>query len=201
VEKPIQTRRTVAVLAAAALLSACGGGTGDSPFPPAPSPSPSPAPCAGSTQDDAWVNQRAGCVQAGSRMVSLSGGQALEGGDVAFVVKQKLFLNSFSSATQFRHFASFLCMKDGPRVANLSQYGVSLATDVSVAMKVANQYVGSQLPAMVSAVSISIAGTNRPAAEATTCDPAKHFLIVDYATGNVLSVNPGATLVVYDTDS
>ena len=182
--------------AVTALTTGCGGGGG----PDLPNPAPAPAPaCAGSTLDDAWITARTSCVKPGQQFVALSSGQWPTTNDVAVVVKQQVFFDSFTAVTPARHFARFLCLRNAPDVASFSSWGPFVASDIAAAMKASNAFVGSALPPRVSAVSITLAGDTQPSPLLTTCDPAMHMLIVDYKAGTVESVNPNATLQTYDT--
>jgi hypothetical protein len=135
----------------------------------------------------------------GEQLISISAGHPAGAADVAFIVKQTISLDNFQSTTPARHYKRFLCLKNAPDIAAFSSYSAALAADLSTLMKTSNQFIGTALPARVSAVAISLSGTNQASPLSTTCDPASHTIIADYATGKVVSVNPNATLEVYET--
>ena len=181
--------------AAAALgLGACGGSGG----PDLPNPSPAPA-CAGSALDDAWITARTGCVKAGQHFVNLSSGETATTKDVAVIVKQQVFFDSFTSVTPARHFKRFLCLRNAPDVTNFSSWSGNVASDLADALKASNAFVGSALPPRVSAVSMTLAGDTQPSPLVTACDPAANVLIVNYKTREVESINPAAVLETYET--
>jgi hypothetical protein len=193
----------------ACALSACGGGGDDQNqdlqqvleggHPPQDAQA-----CPTSTQSDVWLDKRLGCLSAGAQFTDLSAGYG--GGDTqdtSYTVNelaQDTAFNDILDDGKTRYWANFLCVRHAPVQAD-SGFGLGLAGDLQIAMGISN--FGKFKPQGIGAVSIGLSSGGEAGVtgrKAEPCDPARHPVIVDYATGRIESVNPGAlaAMTVYD---
>lgn len=154
-----------------------------------------PLKCAAAGRDDMWLDQRLGCLKPGSRFIVNAAGALGEAQDMAYVVNEALYDNNFYliNDRKVRYFQSFLCVRNHPRGVR----PLLLSGDLANALELSNL---DRKPSGVGPTSVNISGGDRVGGVATTCDPARHPLIVDYRSGKVESVNPLAlqTLQVYE---
>ena len=199
--------KTTAAAAALTLatLAACGGGS-DSPSDPLASlgaPGVGVADknnCPSAQQGDVWIDQRLGCMKAGTRFVDISSGSSSSTyADTAYVLNQRALDGSFNNILGTtggtRYWSHFLCVRNAPTSAS-DGYRLSLGTDLMVAMGINN--FSPLLPKGIGATTLGISSGGQPGVQGIvteTCDPAKHPVIVNYTTGLVESVNPAALSV------
>jgi hypothetical protein len=151
--------------------------------------------------EDAWINNRLGCLSVGQRLIDISRSATGSSSDTAFVIRQQTLdagFNNVLSGTAARHFRHFLCVKNAPVGLTEGMNPLSLATDLSVAIGTSNSSM--RKPPQVSAVSLGVAGGNGPGWVKMTCDPAVHPVVVDFATGLVQSLNPSALAALQTFD-
>lgn len=183
---------------ATALLAACGGSADDL---LGSQPVENARGCPNQQASDAWVNNRLSCLRVGQRLIQGATTATGATADRAFVVQQQTLDASFNNALPGgarRHFQHFLCVRNAP--AGLTDGGnrLTLATDLAVAIGTSNS--STTKPPQVSAISLGLAGGNRPGWVDMPCDPRVHPVIVDFNSRLVESLNPGAlaALQVYD---
>lgn len=179
-------------ISSAATLSACGGGDGGGDVIVDPAPG-----CPRAQLADAWINNRLACLSPGQTFVDLSRSATGTPVDRAFVIGQTTLDRDFRNvlpAGASRHFQHFVCVRGAP--GNVR--GQSVATDLAVAIGTSNS--SATKPPQVSAISLDVAGGDRPGWVDRACDPALHPVIVNFQTGRIESVNAAALsqLQVYD---
>jgi hypothetical protein len=198
-----------------AALGACGGGGGGGEAIPAfasgatglgvaPSAPQGVAGCPASEPSDVWIDRRLGCLKAGDRFIDISGGYASSTKqDTAYVLNQLALDTNFDNVLgvktpeRRRYWAHFLCVRNAPAVGGGGGYTIGLGADAMVAMRL-NAF-SSSVPRGVASTTIGTYSGGAAGVQAMlpiTCNPAIHPLIVDYATGRVESVNPGALTAV-----
>ncbi|WP_046155711.1 hypothetical protein [Chromobacterium vaccinii] len=154
-----------------------------------------PLKCAASEMEDMWLDQRLGCLKSGSRFIVNAAGAEGAVQDMAYVVNEAIYDKDFYliNNRKVRYFQSFLCVRNHPQGVR----SLFLSGDLANALELNNL---GRKPAGIGPTSVNISGGDRAGGVATTCDPAKHPLIVDYSSGKVESVNPLAlqTLHVYE---
>ena len=193
-------RHPLTVLATA-VLAGCGGGgsenTGTSiadGFGPG-----NPSSCPHAQLDDVWLNRRLGCLAVGQRFVQ-NGGATGEAADRAYIVGQQVLdgkLVNVLGGTKLRYFKYAVCLQGAP--ANLGP--TLVMTDLGVAVGLNSLATGSAfLPPSVSGSVFNYGGIVDVNTLTAPCDPAKHPVIVSYATGRITSVNTAAlaNLQVFD---
>lgn len=190
--------RLLAASLTTTLLAACGGSADDL---LGSQPSESAQGCPKQQLSDAWVNNRLSCLRVGQRLIQ--GATTATGAiaDRAFIVQQLTLDASFNNVLPggaSRHFQHFLCVRNAPTGLTDGGNRLTLATDLAVAIGTSN--FSSTKPPQVSAISLGLAGGNRPGWVDMPCDPRVHPVIVDFNSRLVESLNPGAltALQVYD---
>lgn len=95
-----------------------------------------------------------------------------------------------------RHYSRILCVRHAPSGLTDYRFRLSLATDLVVALRSSGALPNGYY------TFIGAAGGDRPGFVDETCDPAKHPIIIDYATGTIESINPEAmtAVAVYDME-
>lgn len=194
----IDSRRTGIAVGAvlAAILAGCGGGGGSSGQSGGTSlfdgygPG-NPSSCPHAAADDIWFNKRLSCLAAGQKFIESAGASGATA-DRAFMFGQQVLnanLNNVLGSGKLRYFQYALCVKNAP--ANISTTG--LADDLGVAMGLNTLATGTTFyPPGVSGSTFAYGGIAGPNSVNTPCDPAAHPVIVDYATGRIVSVNAAA---------
>ena len=160
---------------------------------------PIPAGCPTQSPDDVWADVRLACFTVGEPFIDVSKDASGDPADTAYIMVEQAFDDSFSSINggKRRYFEYILCVKQAP--ANIEP--LSLATDFAVANGLGN--FGWALPKGISTATTSISGSDAtgPSRVVTPCDPAVHPVIVDFPSGKIESINPGALANLKTTDS
>lgn len=183
-----------------ALLAACGGGNSDAPSSLFDGLGPgNPSSCPRSQPDDIWFDRRLGCLAAGQRFIQ---GTAVGGdrADRAYIFGQEVLDTQFVNvlgANLRRYFKYTLCVRAAP--ANLSP--TTLASDLGAALGLNTLNTGRTFyPTGVAGSTFAYGGLVDDNTVATPCDPARHAVIVDYASTRIHSVNPAALSQVQTID-
>lgn len=193
----------LAIGVAAVLLAACGGG-GDGGSEPTVAPSSqvqpgSPSTCPMSKLEDIWITNRLGCLTVGQRVVSASAGATGATADRLVPLGQRVLdtrFNNVLGTDVLRHYKFFICMKNAPD-------GISptaVAVDLAGALGIGSALLITYLPPGVSGSTLESGSGAESTVVSMTCDAAQHPVIADYATGQVLSINPWAiaNVQIYD---
>lgn len=199
-------------LVSAAFLAGCGGGGSSSgadsntqgTSPPLnggnPSANTDPWPkCPRAKVEDAWAFNRFECTSVGANAISLSKSGVASTDSYEYTLVERIHLNTGPS-TDLKYMAYFVCLKNSPSPTD-QYFRIQFANDIESLFKLNNSST-AYIPAGVWTTTFLIQGeTGKPQPwNKTTCDPAKHPLIIDFATGKVESINPNATLTeVYDS--
>lgn len=161
---------------------------------------PSTSACAQATVNDAWINNRLGCLRVGQQLIDTASGATGIKADVAFIINEQVLDLAFSSVTpgKTRYFKYFLCVRNAPASLDTSGKRLNLASDLAVAIGTANG--STTKPPGVSAISLTIAGGNQSGSAQMACNPSTHPVIVNYDTGKIESINVNAldVLETYD---
>ena len=194
---------TIGSLFVVSMLTACGGGGGSADSspqattPPQTNVDPWPK-CPRSNVNDAWVFNRFECTSVGSTAINLSASGIATTDSYEYTLVERIHPVT-GPATDLKYMAYFVCLKNSPSPTDQG-WRVNFANDVEALFKLNNSST-AYLPTGVWTTTVLIqAGAGKPDPwNKTTCDPAKHPLIIDFATGKVESINPDATLTeVYD---
>jgi hypothetical protein len=192
---------SLAALSAASLIG-CGGG--DSPgttSTPGQQQAPVARVCPKAVTADIWLDRRLECLTAGDVFIDISS-FASTGAitDRAFVISEQVLDSSYSNLIapgKSRYFKHFVCVKNAPLELTGTSGRLSLASDLNLQMGLGSP---SQRPAGIGAASLGSSGGNQAGFVEMACDPARHPLIVDFATKKIVSVNQPAVafLEIYD---
>ena len=172
-------------------LVGCGGGSSENYGKTNPE-------CPSSQQSDAWINNRLGCAAAGQQFVSESKNATGTRVDRAFGVAQISYDDEGGPLNngKTRYFNYFLCVIGVPDQVVPSD----IAGDLQFLLELA--YTSHYLPPGISLTALAVGGSGTTGVPYVDqpCDPAKNPVIVDYASGLVQSINPGAlaALSIYD---
>lgn len=178
-------------------LTACGGGGADDAGAPSANQAGS-SNCPTAAPADVWMDQRLGCLTVGARFHDISASSGAAGTqDYSFALSQRAIDNNFNNILGpqggKRYWANFVCVRNAPAGGFGTGSLIGLGTDMAVAMGISN--FGTRKPAGISASYISVESGGQAgvmAVRAEACNAAIHPVIVDYATGLVVSLNPGA---------
>lgn len=155
--------------------------------------------CPTAKPEDVWMDKRLGCLTVGSKFIDLSAGFTESVyRDTSYTLNERAYDTSFNNilgsiGDPTRYWANFLCVRNAPVTPNGNGYTLGLATDMSIAMGINN--FGSKKPQGISAVTMGLysgAQSGVTPVKPETCSPLIHPVIVNYTTGKIESVNPGA---------
>lgn len=180
----------------AALLSACGGGGSDAPSAINDGVGPgNPSDCPRARLDDVWLSARLSCLAPGQKFLTAAQAAGARA-DRAYIFGQQVYnlqFNNVLGPDVSRYVRHAVCVRNAPE--NLSP--VPLAADLGTALGLNVLATGATfVPPGVSGSSFGYGGINDTNTLQVACDPARHPIIVDYDTGRIASVNPGALAAV-----
>ena len=139
--------------------------------------------------DDAWLDKRLGCLTEGADVIDISAGATGILSEYSFVVRQRVydagFQNVLAAGTNSgRYFSRVLCVRNAPSSLADSAKRISLATDLVVAVRAAGQLP----PGYMIFMDLVSSGNGEPGWVEERCDPATHPIIIDYATGKLVTL-------------